>query len=164
MKIYISNIPISNITKNIHKLSEYMINPNGNNIIELHSLDYGLHIIQEDKIYRHEPEFNPQYEIIREFNGYDLLIDKSKSKLLPVVSQMPINYIITKFKVYEYKIDKKTDLKFIIKCIKTPTTHIKNINNCEEVCDFYFEYENTNLDLTDIFFQDQINMFLSHLN
>lgn len=167
MKIYISNIPISNITNNMNALSEYMIDPNGNNIIELNSLDYGLHIIQENKIYRLEPEFNPQYEIVRQFNGYDLLIDKTIPKLLPVVSQMPINYILTKIKLYEYKTNKKSNMKFIIKCIKAPT-HVKNrhqnINNCEEVIDFYFEYESTFIDLTDPFFQDEINRFLSHLN
>lgn len=148
-------------------LSEYVLDPNGNDIIELNSLDYGAHIIQKGKIYRYEPDLNPQYEIIRNFHSYDLLIDKSKPKLIDILSQMPIKYIMTKIRIYEYKFNKKSSLKLIIKCIKAPReikTTCKNINCSEEAIDFYFEYENENLDLTDIFFQDEINRFLSHLN
>lgn len=166
MKIYISNIPLSNISKNMNTLSEYMID-NPNDVIELHSLDYGLHIIEKDKIYRYEPQFNPKYEIVRQFNGYDLLIDKSIQKFLPVLSQIPTKYIITKTKIYQYKSNKKSNLKLVIKCIKAPI-EIKNISkniiNNEEVIDFYFEYDNSDIDLRDNFFQDEINMFLSHLN
>jgi hypothetical protein len=167
MKIYVSNIPLTNITKNMHELSQYIVDHNGIDILELHSLDYGLHIIEKNKIYRFEPDFNPQYEIIRGFKGYDLLIDKSVPKLLPVLSQLPTKYIMSKIKIYEYKSNKKSNIKLVIKCIKTPL-QIKSLstNTNEEPIDFYFEYENSNsnIDLTDRFFQDELNMFLSQLN
>ena len=168
MKIYITTIKLSNIVKNMDNLTEYILDANGRNMSEIHSLDYGLHIIENNKVYRVEPEFTPDYEVIKDFNGHDLIIDNSVPKLLPVLSQMPTNYILTKLKIYEYKLNKKSNLKLIIKCIKT-TSDIKpsidtNINSVEEPIDFYFEYENPKFDLTDKFLQEEFNMFLSHLN
>lgn len=171
MKIYITTIDVSNISKNINNLSEYLLDVNGKDISELHSLDYGLHIIENNNIYRLEPDFLPDYNIVKNFHGHDLLLDYSIPKLLPVLSQMPTNYILTKVKIYEYKTNKKSNIKLIIKCIKT-TPEIKirsdmnnvNINTIEEPIDFYFEYENSKIDLTDKFLQEEFNMFLSHLN
>lgn len=164
MKIYITNLLVTNIAKNITRLSEYILDVNGKEIIELHSLDYGLHIIEKDKVFRHEPDFNPHYEAVRDFYGYDLLINKSKCKLLHVVSQMPTNYIMTKMKIYEYKRDKKSQLKLVVRCIQ-PKTQVKAlITNSEEPIDFYFEYDSHSIDLTDKFFQEEFNMFLSELN
>lgn len=164
MKIYITNLLLTNIAKNRETLSEYILHANGKEIVELNSLDYGLHIVEKDKIYRQEPDFNPDYEVVKEFHGYDLLIDKSKCKLLPVVSQMPTNYIMTKMKIYEYKTNKKSLLKLVVRCIQLKTLVKTLITNSEEPVDFYFEYESPTIDLTDKFFQDELNMFLSLLN
>jgi hypothetical protein len=171
MKIYITTINLSNISKNINNLTEHLLDANGIEISELHSLDYGIHIVENNNIYRLEPDFVPHYNIIKNFHGHDLLLDYNNPKLLPVLSQIPTNYILTKIKIYEYKTNKKSNLKLIIKCIKTtPEIKIKtdmnyvNINTIEEPIDFYFEYENSNIDLTDKFLQEEFNMFLSHLN
>lgn len=165
MKIYIKTIKLSNIIKNINNITEYMLDIDGINIYEIHSLDYGLHIVENNKVYRIEPDFEPEYTIIKDFNSHDLLLDYSTPKLIPVLSQMPTNYILTKVKIYEYKLNKKSKLKLIIKCINTSTDASKiKLNTNEEPIDFYFDYENSNIDLTDKFLQEEFNMFLSHLN
>lgn len=167
MKIYLPNVPLSNIEKNMDKLSQLELNRTINDIIEINSLDYGVHIIEKKNIYRVEPDFNPKYEVIKDFKGYDLLLDKSIPKYIPVISQMPTKYFMTKIKLYEYKTNKNSPLKLVVKCIKTVTEiniSNNNTNHGEKPIDFYFEYDSLNIDITDRFFQDELNMFLSHVN
>ena len=107
MKIYIVNIipqSLKNKIKNMMESFEY----NEKITYELHSQDFGLHILEDDKIYLKESTYNHDYELIKGYslpdggNSMDLLIDKYETNNIPVISQLPLNYIITKFHRFEF--------------------------------------------------------------
>ena len=98
MKIYIVNIipqSLKNKIKNMMESFEY----NEKITYELHSQDFGLHILEDDKIYLKESTYNHDYELIKGYslpdggNSMDLLIDKHETNNIPVISQLPVNYI-----------------------------------------------------------------------
>jgi hypothetical protein len=158
MKIYIVNIlPESlknkiNILKQDYEFSE-------TNKYELHSKDYGLLFIENNKIHLIESTFNTDYQLIKNYGKVDLLIDKSNYKFIPVNSQLPVNYIITIFNIFEFKVCKNSKLSFIIECLEETENFVKK----SIPINFYFNYNNDNLDLNDPFFQDEFNVFLSML-
>ena len=171
MKIYISNIFPSTIKNKLTKLKD--LQTNSFEKVELASKDYGIHYIEKGKIYRCEPNFDPQFQLIKNFGptNSDLLIDKTKYVYCPVVSQLPVNYILTKLTVLEYQTSKKSKLKLVIECLKEPVvigcyfSPDKHMGEELIPIDFYFVYDElTNLDLSDQFFQEEFNMFLSYLN
>jgi len=165
MKIYVPNISLINIKNNIHKLEDYLVN--NSHIYELNSLDYGLHIIDNNNLYRIEPNFEENIKLIKHFNEHnDLLLDMTSEKKIPVFSQMPIKYVLTKIIKYEYMSSPKSKLKLIIKFVNSLQNSSDNldISNNKEPIDFYFLYDNLNIDITNAFFQDELNMFLSVLN
>ena len=180
MKIYISNIFPSTIKNKLTNLKD--LQTISFDKIELASKDYGIHYIEKgkgnnanknnEKIYRCEPNFEPKFQLIKKFGptNSDLLIDKTKYVYCPVVSQLPVNYILTKLTVLEYQTSKKSKLKLVIECLKEPVvigsyfSPDKHMGEELIPVNFYFVYELTNLDLNDQFFQDEFNMFLLHLN
>jgi len=177
MKIYISNIFPSTIKNKLTKLKD--LQTNSFDKFELTSQDYGIHYIEKEKekgnkekIYRCEPNFDPQFQLIKNFGptNSDLLIDKTKYVYCSVVSQLPVNYILTKLTILEYQTNKKAKLKLVIECLKEPViigsyfSPDKHMGEELIPVNFYFVYELTNLDLNDQFFQEEFNMFLSHLN
>ena len=166
MKIYIVNIlpeSLKNKLKNMMGSFEY----NEKIKYELHSRDFGLHILEDDKMYLKESKFKPDYELIKDYTladcqiKYDLLIDKHGTNNIPVKSQLPVNYIITKFHIFEFLNNKKSNLTLTIECIE----EVENFERKLIPVNFYFNYDNelTNLDINDPFFQDEFNVFLSKL-
>lgn len=178
MKIYISNIFPSSIKNKLTKLKDFQTNSFEK--VELSSKDYGIHYIEKEKgkgnnekIYRCEPNFDPKIQLIKNFGptNSDLLIDKTKYVYCPVVSQLPVNYILTKLTVLEYQTSKQSKLRLVIECLNEPVvigsyfSPDKHMGEELIPIDFYFVYDElTNLDLNDQFFQEDFNMFLSHLN
>lgn len=169
MKIYIVNIlpeSLKNKIKNMMDSFEY----NEKITYELHSRDFGLHILDDDKMYLKESTFKTDYELIKDYTisdgliKYDLLIDKQERKNIPVISQLPVNYIITKFHRFEFflkKNNKKSNLSLIIECLE----EVENFERKLIPVNFYLDYESelTKLDINDPFFQDEFNVFLSML-
>ena len=51
-----------------------------------------------------------------------MLIDNTDYKMIPVTSQLPVNYILTKMTIYEYQIDKRSNLKMIVECLNEPVS------------------------------------------
>ena len=178
MKIYISNIFPSTIKNKLTKLKD--LQTNSFDKFELASQDYGIHYIEKgkekgnnEKIYRCEPNFEPKFQLIKNFGptNSDLFIDKTKYVYCPVVSQLPVNYVLTKLTILEYQTSKKAHLKLVIECLKEPVvvgsyfSPDKHMGEELVPINFYFVYDElTNLDLSDQFFQEEFNMFLSHLN
>lgn len=164
MKIYVPNIALTNIKNNIHKLEKYRVNKS--TFYELNSLDYGIHIIDNNNLYRIEPNFEENVKLIKKFNGRDdLLLDMTEEKRIPVFSQMPTKYILTKIIKFEFTQSSKSKLKLIINCINSgQQLNNLDISNTEEPIDFYFLNDDSNIDMTNAFFQDELNMFLSILN
>ena len=164
MKIYVVNIlpeSLKNKIKNMIDSFEY----NEKITYELHSRDFGLHILEDDKMYLKESTFKSDYELIKGYTTseclikYDLLIDKQEIKNIPVISQIPVNYIITIFNIFEFKVCKNSKLSLIIECLEETENFVKK----SIPVNFYFNYNNDNLDLNDMFFQDEFNVFLSML-
>ena len=141
-------------------------------------------------IYRIEPNFNERLQLVKGYNNglgsgtknnnktNDLLLDYTKYTHCSVVSQMPTEYILIKMIVFEYKTNPKSKLKLVIEYLKEPTvgnyfSTNKHIGENMVPINFYFDYNynydskheaNYEIDLMDPFFQEEINMFLSHLN
>jgi hypothetical protein len=177
MKIYITNIDLNNIKNNINKLSNFLTNKNGIIYIELCSEEHGIYIIDDSSIYKLEHNSNEKYELIRNYNGFDLLVEYSENNKKQVLSQLPTNFILTKKLIFEYKIVSKSNLSLVLECIELNTNEINitetnksidyiNILNTDcnlDVIDFYFIYKNDNLDIKNIFLQEELNMFLFNL-
>jgi hypothetical protein len=128
------------------------------------SQEFGTHIIEKEKIYRIEPTFNMDMHLINDFNGFALLVDKTKYVHIPVISQLPVDYILTKMICFEYvtnsNASKKNSVKLVVECLE----------ECNETLDkemvpvnFYFSL-NSSLDLVDNNLLEEINVFLLELN
>lgn len=188
MKLYITNVPPSAIKTNLDKISSYLISKR--EIYELFSEDYGLHVIEtipsknkkehNTQIYKVEAQFETNYHLIKghqynNSNNYinkcDLLLDLTAYKNVHVVSQLPIKYVLTKIQRFSYKLNKKSNWTLLIDCIReiNPETMDKELIPVN----YYFVFDsgfNKNEDnkkeikeTLNLLFQDEINMFLSHL-
>jgi hypothetical protein len=160
MKIYITKILPQTLVNKIDKLIELFGEPEQKIKYELCSKDFGIHILEEETIYRMEAVFQPDFELIKNYNNFDLLVDKTNYILIPTISQVPVNYIFTPYTELKFKINKKSNLSFIIEVIE----EIEHFEKKIIPINFYFNYAEDKLDLNDPFFQDNFNGFLSHLN
>ncbi len=170
MKIYITDIFPSSLKNKLTNIREYLSNTISR--YEMVSEEYGIHIIEGDTIYRIEPNFKPDMQLIKTFFSNELLIDNTNYKMIPVVSQLPYNYILTKITIHEYQVCKKSKLKLVVECLNEPVqTNVffskKNQGNIDTTVipiNFYFLYNDAKIDLTDHFLKEEFNVFLSHLN
>ena len=130
---------------------------------ELHSPDFGLSKLDDNTIVRYEPIFETNYEMIKNYNGCDLLVDMTKYKQIVEVSQLPVNYLMTKTICNEYKIDKKSQFSLVVICL----VELNYLNTDTIPIDFYFSYNNEIINLQDtlhnVFFQEDFTVFLSEL-
>jgi hypothetical protein len=163
MKIYITNIPPSSIK--LERLNKYLLSKDGYKKYELVSKEFGTHIIDfrkqnEPTMYRIEPTLNMDLHLINIPNA-SLLVDKTKYVHIPVVSQMPVDYILTKMTCFEYAIKNKTGskIKMIVECL----IENSNILSDKEIIpiNYYFHFldKQNNLDIDDNLLEE-INMFL----
>ena len=187
MKLYITNIPPSAIRNNQDKLTPFLFNKR--EIHEIYSEDYGLHIIDlmnKNQVYKVEAQFETDYHLIKghQYNNNnqnnkdpsscDLLFDLTVYQNVLVVSQLPVKYILTKIQRFSYKLNKKSNWTLIIDSIRetNPETMDKELIPIN----YYFEYldnknqKTNNINkkefketMDELLFQDEINMFLSHL-
>jgi hypothetical protein len=185
MKLYITNIPPSAIKNNQEKIDSYLINKR--EIHEIYSEDYGLHIIDpinKNRVYKIEAQFETDYHLIKghqfkkqcnnELSSCDLLFDLTVYQNVPVVSQLPVKYVLTKILRFSYKLNKKSNWTLIIDSIRetNPETMDKELIPIN----YYFEnsdnknQKSNNINkkefkeiMDELLFQDEINMFLSHL-
>ena len=160
MRIYISNILPSTLTNKINKLTNYFDIVEETTKYEIYSKEFGLHIIDKKQLKHVETSFTTDYELIKGYNGLDLLIDKMEYNYIPVLSQLPVNYISTKIYELKFKLHKKSKLTLIIDCIEETHNFEKNLIPIN----FYFNYNEEKIDLKEHFFQEDFNVFLSQLN
>ena len=134
---------------------------------EIYSEKYGMQITKNNKVYQIESKFETQMEIIK-YNDFDILLDYTSYNQIDIISQLPVDYILIKYWYFEYKLNKQSKLKLIVKCIK------EEDNNKNEMLmnfapinfiptDLYFEYDDK-FDLNNTHFQEEFNMLLSHIN
>jgi len=166
MKIYVTNIPPSTIK--LASIDKYILKKDGYKRHELVSEDFGTHVIEKDKMYRIEPTMNMDLHLINNFNGCNLLVDSTEYVNIPVLSQFPVDYILTKMTCFEYKISvKSNDLKLVVECLEETNELLEK----EMVpVNFYF-YSNSNSNSNSNSFDklkdnllEEINMFLLELN
>ena len=167
MEIYITDVlPIILKDKltNIKDQDNNVIKPEKKLKQEIFSEEFGLHVIQNNNIKWFEPNFKPIYEIIKKYNNHTLLVNVINNCQIKCVSQLPVEYVLTHVIQLEYKMNIKSKLTLIIECIDDK----KGLESILIPINFYFYYNDKNPDIHDllsnIFFQDEFNMFLSQLN
>lgn len=182
MKIYIPNILPNTLTEKLTTLSNVFGNPKIKIKNEIISKEFGTYYIenietnkhsqtqtqtqtqiqtQSQNIYYIEPTFNQKYELIKNFtSNCDLLFDYTSYTKIPVVSQLPVNYINTEMIELKFKTNNKSKLSLIIVCVDEA-----NVSNDVRLIpfDFYFIYDSDNIDLKDVFFQDEFKKYLNNL-
>lgn len=161
MKIYISNILPSSLNNKLDKFCLQFGEPESKTKHEIISKEFGLIIIEKQCISHVESSFNTNYELIKNYNNCDLLVDRTNITKNILKSQFPVNYIHTKILQLHFKIHKKAKLSLVINCLEEPDNNLELIRI---PVDFYFDYDSDILDLNDPFFQEDFNMFLSALN
>jgi hypothetical protein len=160
MKIYITSIIPQSLTKKLNNFVDLFGNPEEKIKYELCSKEFGIYIIENDTVSHIESTFEPEYELIKNYNNVDLLVDKTIYKEVQVISQLPVQYICSVYHELKFKIHKKSTLSLIIECVEEQI----NFEKTFIPINFYFDYEDLNLDLNEPFFQENFNGFLSHLN
>ena len=111
MKIYITTIFPSSIKNKLTNFKDLELKTSHK--YEMTSEDFGVHYIEKSKngdhIYRMEPSFEPKFQLIKNFGETqdDLLLDSTKYIVCPVVSQLPVKYILTKLTILEYQSGRK---------------------------------------------------------
>jgi hypothetical protein len=164
MKIYVTNVSPSTIK--LAAIDKYLLNKSGSKKYELSSEDFGTHIIDYSKnnvenMYRIEPTLNMDLHLIK-YKGFSLLVDLTNYIQIPVVSQFPVNYVLTKMTCFEYCINKKSGIKLIVDClIENGASLHKEIIPVN----FYFtSSSNFMINQSNDNLFEEINMFLLELN
>ena len=171
MKIYVTNIPPS--TLNLSKLDKFLLSKDGYKKYELVSEEFGTHIIDyskngQEKMYRIEPTLNMDLHLINNHQNdkiYSLLVDKTEYVHIPVISQFPVDYILTKMICFEYKINantivnKKPGLKLVIECLEETNKLLE-----KELIPINFYFLGSSIHQSEDILLEEINMFLLELN
>ena len=168
VKIYIQNINTSTIKNKLELFKKYLTKEEEQ--IHLFSKEYGHYKISNE-IFLLEPSYHESYDEVN-YQGHSLFIDKNKKEKIKVVSQLPTEYIYNKRTYLEYK---RSILTLIICGVygnaKQEHNFLKKVPNVDlnlltEFCpiDFYFECDEKNFNMDNVFFQEEFNMFLSMLN
>jgi hypothetical protein len=164
-KIFIKNYEPLLLIKKLTKLDEYFRNKK--NTIDIISTN-GLFSIENGKIYKLNPIDVSVVSV--DFEGYELLLDKSTFERENVISQIPYNNIsfnITTFYYCQEHLNKKSFLKLIIEGIYENKNDIATMEKNDS--DKYFNFTPTNFYfLTDesfdnILVKKELNVFLSML-
>jgi hypothetical protein len=155
MKIYITDYSLSKLKTRISSLKKYLVEEKSK--FEVISNE-GQYYIDNSKIYKFviidkETKLYKNY-----YDDLSLLVDKSYS-ILSETNQIPNCNIEISSKYFYFALNKSTKLTFVIKTFDEVTDNMNDINPC----DFYFELDG-DVEINNIFFRDEINVFLSLLN
>jgi len=181
VKIYIKNITLQKIQDIIKNGKiKHLLNKQYNQTV-FYSRENGIFIEESENenenetknkndnkktvLYYLEPTNNEIYEecdykysqLNKNINIYNLIIDFTEEIKINVVSQFPIEYIMHKIKIREYKLHEKSMLTLIV-------SGFLQENSDFIVTDFYFRCIKNMFTLENIFFQKELNEFLTILN
>jgi hypothetical protein len=165
MKIYIANILPETFKNKMTHLIDVFGSPREKIKCELFSKDSGYYVIKDDTIFQRETTFKTKYEMIK---GYqcndrdlllDLLVDATEYTELLVRSQLPVEYIYTKYHELTFTSSPKAKLSLVFECLEEMDHFEKKFVPVH----FYFEYNESDLDITNVFFQEELNVFLLEL-
>lgn len=158
MKIYIPSILPIFLKDKLNKLTKLFGEPKIEYKYEIISKENGLIIIENKDIFNIESSFNTDYELIKNYKNYDLLVDRTNNIKVKLLSQFPVNYITTKITELEFKINKKSNLSIVIEYLEEP---LEQFDIQKIPINFYFKYDNKTIDLNDPFFQEDFDIYLS---
>jgi hypothetical protein len=155
MKIFIENYPISNLVNIIPSLKKHLVYTK--QLLEIICSE-GQYCVDNSKVYK--IIVNDKDLVIHKnyYNDLNLLLDYSYSVLIET-NQIPNHNIEVTYKYYYFALNKSSKLKLVIQTLYDVADEINNINPI----DFYFETEG-DVEINNIFFKDEINVFLSLLN
>jgi len=155
IKIYLLNTTTTKVEGKIQleELSQHLVNKSEKTTC--YSQENGIFTEEKGVISYIEPNFDEKYEEIKYLSN-TFIVQYSSPTKITVLSQLPLNYILHKCTMFEYKLHAKSMLKLIIVTI--------NINDNYKVLDFYFECSKNDFNIENLFFQEEINRFLSVLN
>jgi hypothetical protein len=170
VKIYIKNISLQTISDHIDSFKKYY--KKKHTFLKLYS-EKEYYIIENNNIYYIEPILEDNIEDIN-YGNLKLLIDYNNEIKIPILSQLPVNYIYTSVTRYEYKFNNITLIIDGIYEKKQSNIDFKKKNLLDDFTeifipiDFFLEYNEKNieikhLDFTNKFLQEELNVFLLHL-
>ncbi len=193
MKIYIVNIlpeALKNKLDNfcsflLHKREKYELfsEEYGLHIVEHDNNSSN----KETQIYKIESNFDTSYHMLKDYTSsfgatttatnsknstvvVDLLFDLTDYVKIEVVSQLPTKYVLTKMTKFVYKFNKKSKWEFVIECIRETNTELLEKEWIPINFYFFYKYSANEPKITDLqklddlLFQEEINVFLTHLN
>jgi hypothetical protein len=155
MKIFIENYTLFNLNNKIPSLKKYLVDTKQQ--LEITSNE-GQYYIYESKVYKIIVSDKDVVVHKKYYNDYNLLLDDSYAVFVET-NQIPNHNIEIIYKYYYFALNKSSKLRFVIQTIYDINDEINNISPI----DFYFEKEG-DIEINNIFFKDEINVFLSLLN
>lgn len=168
VRIYLYNIELSSIKHKLETLKKYLTKDEEQ--IHIFSQEYGHYKIGKDKIYLIESNYNETYDQIK-YQDYVLLLDYNTDDNIQVVSQLPKDYIYNKRTYLEYKLSMITLIIWGVHDKPKQDHSFSKKPACNTTKDLefypmelYFECNNKNFNIDNLFFQEEFNMFLSMLN
>ena len=177
MKIYITNILPEKLATN---KMEHMVD-NITRFVEMDSVQMGTIVITDKSMYKIEPQFNVKYSAIKGYkcvsdsdrkscsdlknakkgnaSVYDLLLDTSRDLHVPIVSQLPSEYVMTIRTQCTYTQHNKNDNKTTNKIEPVLKLIINYLDDI--VIDYYFELRNDiKFDITDVSIRSELDEFI----
>lgn len=155
IKLYISNIPPSAIS--LSKLTQLCNFVTTKHICEICSPECGLLLMDIDtqRVYQTCPSFQPNYELIENYHGYNLLVDKGDdaSTRVEIVSQLPVQYGSRQLIEYEFKLNPKSLLSLVVQVISLAPVPVP-VN---------YWFVSRHFDLSDTFFTEDFHAFLQSI-
>jgi len=161
MKIYVKDIYPKKITRDkLIKLEEYYSSTK--EILEIFS-EKGMYLVENSKVWKIIPTNEKLFTFVDSENNVTFLIDETTIEK-QASSQIPIDHstIETTIFIYNGKNVRLLIEGYYKKNIMPKTYSDKYYNFL--VTNFYFEPKNNNLEITNPFLKNEINVFLSLLN
>lgn len=151
MKLYISNVPPSAIS--LSKLTQLCNFVTTKHICEICSPECGLLLMDIDsqRVYQTCTSFQPNYELIENYNGYNLLLDKSDNPVIEILSQLPVQYGSRQLIEYEFKLNPKSLLSLLV---QVSSSSLVPVN---------YWFVSSHFDLADTFFTEDFHAFLQSI-
>jgi len=155
MRIFIQNYSLSKLINKISLLKPYLVDTTSK--LEIISNE-GQYYIDNSKSYKKVVSDKSAKLYENYYNDLGLLVDYSEI-IIVETNQIP-NYNIEMMSTYFYfALNETTKTKFVVQAYDVVTDDLTTIRPF----DFYFETEG-DVEINNMFFKDEINVFLSLLN
>jgi hypothetical protein len=162
MRIYVENIQPKKITRDkLLLLDEYYACQK--DILEIFS-EKGMYLVENAKVWKLFPTNERMAKII--INGICFLVDECKIEK-KICSQLPMDHECVETTSFIYH---SRNVRLVIEGYYKETISTKmNADRSDKYCNyivtnFYFEPKNDNLEITNPYMKNEINVFLSLLN